>query len=308
MITIEHIDTWGFEHAIRGMRNPLNSWDKSDSVIEDGGRFEIGNNDLELMKKLVKAGQSHRKFLRQIFVSMDIAAPLYWWKEFDAYKIGTVANSCSTMHTLHTRDLTLDDFSYEQLDPSMEENFENTIDDINTYRKFFAETGKKEYWWQIIQALPVSYNQKRTVTFSYENALNIIQQRENHKLDEWVIFTEVLKDELPYMSEMYKAVKGELSAEEKQKILMDGAKECLKGLIEYGELDAQARLLRLPCRIGSIVYYISYNDIKCAEVVEISNERIWAGIGCFDYEDIGEILFFTEQDAKNALEKRMCEE
>lgn len=204
MITVRKIETWGFEHAIRGMRNPMNSWELSDSVtnagFDDNGVI-IGESDLELMKRLAKAGQPHRKYLRQIFVSMDINAPLYWWKEFDTYKVGTVANSCSTMHTIHKRDLRLDDFSHETLGDMAKNQLKQTIEVINYQRYKYLETKDKKYWYQMIQLLPSSFMQKRTVTFNYENALNMIEQRENHKLNEWCDFVKVLK-ELPYMVEI----------------------------------------------------------------------------------------------------------
>ena len=214
MIKVENIETWGFEHAIRGMRNPLNSWDKSDSgcfVFEKEppkeyikkigytGFFSVvGKNDLELMQKLYKAGSEHRKYLRQIFVSMDITAPLYWWKEFDTYKVGAVANSCSTMHKLHAKEFELDDFSHEHLLNGRLETLEYIIADLNYSREIYLETKDKDYWWQMIQLLPSSYNQRRTVTMNYENAVNMIHQRENHKLDEWREFTNILCD-LPYI-------------------------------------------------------------------------------------------------------------
>lgn len=214
MIKVQDIDTWGFDHAIRGMRNPLNSWDKSDSgcfifekeppkeyikKIGYTGFFSVvGKNDLELMQKLYKAGSEHRKYLRQIFVSMDISAPLYWWKEFDTYKVGTVANSCSTMHKIHAKEFTLDDFSVEHLDGWSLEHFKGTLDLLNKYRYDFIETKNKSDWWQMIQLLPSSYNQKRTITMNYENVVNMIHQRENHKLDEWREFTNILCD-LPYI-------------------------------------------------------------------------------------------------------------
>lgn len=214
MIKVANIETWGFEHAIRGMRNPLNSWDKSDSgcfifekeppkeyinKIGYTGFFSVvGKNDLELMQKLYKAGSEHRKYLRQIFVSMDITAPLYWWKEFDTYKVGTVANSCSTMHKIHDKEFTLDDFSVEHLDGWSLEHFKGTLDLLNKYRYDFIETKNKSDWWQMIQLLPSSYNQRRTVTMNYENAVNMIHQRQNHKLGEWREFTNILCD-LPYI-------------------------------------------------------------------------------------------------------------
>ena len=200
MIKVENIDTWGFDHAIRGMRNPLNSWDKSDSYIELCDVI-VGDADLALMHKLYKSGDEHRKYLRQIFVSMDIVAPLYWWKEFDTYKVGTVANSCSTMHKIHDKEFTLDDFSVEHLDGWSLEHFIDTLNLLNKYRYDFIETKNKSDWWQMIQLLPSSYNQKRTITMNYENAVNMIRQRENHKLDEWRDFVKELQ-QLPYIKQI----------------------------------------------------------------------------------------------------------
>ena len=200
MIKVENIDTWGFKHAIHGMRNPLNSWDKSDSYIELCDVF-VGDADLALMHKLYKAGAEHRKYLRQIFVSMDIVATLYWWKEFDTYKVGTVANSCSTMHKIHDKEFTLDDFSVEHLDGWSLEHFKGTLDLLNKYRYDFIETKNKSDWWQMIQLLPSSYNQRRTVTMNYENAVNMIHQRQNNKLDEWRDFVKELQ-QLPYIKQI----------------------------------------------------------------------------------------------------------
>ncbi len=221
MIKVENIDVWGFEHAIRGMRNPMNSWDKSDSEwrwVEDdspinpddpGMCFVVGDNDIDLMKRLFKAGTEHRKYLRQIFVSMDITAPLYWWKEFDTYKVGTVANSCSTMHKIAAKEFELDDFSHEHLfgdesamdvdDPVGVLNI--VIGALNKWRKIYLEQKDKDQWWQMIQLLPTSYNQKRTVTFNYENVFSIIRQRSGHKLDEWNEFVSLLKY-LPYVESL----------------------------------------------------------------------------------------------------------
>jgi len=206
MITVRKIETWGFEHAVRGMRNPLESWSMSDSrfsnlTYRERKAFVLGEKDLDLIKRLAKAGQPHRKYLRQIFASMDINAPLYWWKEFDTYKVGTVSNSCSTMHTLHKRDLRLDDFSHETLEDMAKNQLKQTIEVINYQRYKYLETKDEKYWYQMIQLLPSSFMQKRTVTFNYENALNMIEQRENHKLNEWCDFVKVLK-ELPYMVEI----------------------------------------------------------------------------------------------------------
>ena len=212
MIKVDNVAIWGFKHAIRGMRNPLNSWDKSDSYFEDdidvnSKAFSLGENDLDLMKRLFNAGPEYRKYLRQIFVSMDITAPLYWWKEFDTYKVGTVANSCSTMHKIAAKEFELDDFSHEHLEPlyfqdgniacdgyDFKQNLKDTIRNLNMARKMYNETKDKRYWWQMIQLLPTSYNQKRTVTMNYENVITMINQRTNHKLDEWNDFVAILKD------------------------------------------------------------------------------------------------------------------
>lgn len=188
MITLKYADIWGFEHAVRGMRNPMNSWDKSDTFV-DYDLVLLGNKDKELMKRLVHAGPSHRKFLRQIFVSVDITAPLYWWKEFDTYKVGTTANSCSTMHKIHDKEFTLDDFSIEHLDDDvLNKPFKDIISCLNFFRQLYIQDHNKDCWWQMIQLLPSSYNQKRTVTMNYENLLNIYETRRNHKLDEWKDF------------------------------------------------------------------------------------------------------------------------
>jgi hypothetical protein len=215
MIKIEKIETYGWEAAIRGMRNPMNSWDKSDSHFEWGGKdFSIGEADLALMKKLVHAGSDHRKFLRQIMVSMDITAPLYWWKEFDTYKVGTVANSCSTMHKIHEKEFTLDDFSHDHLVKDGISLLLRIIDDLNDVRELYLNydevTGsgdcceenrcKKDVWWQMIQLLPSSYNQLRTVTMNYEVLLNMYRARKDHKLDEWQKFCDTIA-ELPYFKD-----------------------------------------------------------------------------------------------------------
>ena len=205
MIKVENIDTFNFEGAIRGMRNPLNSWDKSDSYWvghDDERQFMIGENDLDLMRRLYKAGSEHRKYLRQIFVSMDITAPLYWWKEFDTYKVGTVSNSCSTMHTIHKKEFELDDFSIEHLTEGNVEGFKSVLNCLNTARQNYIETKDKKWWWQMIQVLPASYNQKRTITMDYETLLNIYETRKNHKLDEWNKFREWILT-LPYTKELF---------------------------------------------------------------------------------------------------------
>ena len=228
MLKIENFEVLGWEHAIRGMRNPMNSWEKSDSNFFDDseghvcnicqGRgsmslIEIGPNDYALMKNLRNAGTDHRKFMRMITVYLDITAPLYWWKEFDTYKVGTVANSCSTMHKIHAKEFTLEDFSFEKLIVTIDGNWdiaagpecrstpldilEDTINALNIYREKFLETNDKKYWWQMIQLLPTSYNQKRTVMLNYEVLANIYKSRRNHKLDEWHTLCDWI-EELPY--------------------------------------------------------------------------------------------------------------
>jgi hypothetical protein len=216
MIKVENIETWGFKHAIRGMRNPMNSWDKSDTIygeyygVDNNGKEiitpynppQIGQNDLALMRRLCKAGEPHRKFLRQVFVSMDITAPLYWWKEFDTYKVGTVANSCSTMHKIHAKKFELDDFSHEHLnDDVIEKPFKDIIDCLNFFRVLYIQHKNKDDWWQMIQLLPSSYNQKRTISMNYENVVNMIEYRTGHKLDEWNEFIDILWG-LPYLKEI----------------------------------------------------------------------------------------------------------
>lgn len=236
MIKIEETETYGWEAAIRGMRNPKNSWDKSDtrvcseydvgefcdcwnggskacpyydecldgSWVNDYQMLHLGNNDSDLMNRLCAAGSDHRKFMRMIVVYCDITAPLYWWKEFDTYKVGTVANSCSTMHKIHAKEFTIDDFSNEHI---LEETFTGLVNPItllngivhalNQNRKLYLQTKNKTYWWQMIQLLPSSYNQKRTVMLNYEVLTNIYNSRKNHKLDEWHDFCDWIKT-LPY--------------------------------------------------------------------------------------------------------------
>ena len=230
MLKIENTEIVGWEAAIRGMRNPMNSWDKSDSrfsLLDDCGdcthcnlRFDecneqqIGHDDLDLMTRLRNAGTDHRKFMRMITVYLDITAPLYWWKEFDTYKVGTVANSCSTMHKIHSKEFTLEDFSCEHLyaedeidgmyySTTAEEEFTSTdvlkvvIESLNNYRKMYLATKDKKDWWQMIQLLPSSYNQRRTVMLNYEVLANIYKSRRNHKLDEWHTFCDWIES-LPY--------------------------------------------------------------------------------------------------------------
>ena len=218
MIKITDTQVFGWEAAIRGMRNPMNSWEKSDSFWQctdydslnenDIYEYEIGPNDHDLMMRLVMAGDEHAKFMRMIHVSMDILAPLYWWKQADTYKVGFITNSCSTMHCIHKREFSHDDFSCEQLldEPvidrdgrivSSQASLNLTIDILNAYRKSFIDTKDKRYWWQMIQLLPSSYNQKRTVMLNYEVLANIYKSRKDHKLDEWHEFCDWIR-ELPY--------------------------------------------------------------------------------------------------------------
>ena len=226
MLKIENTEVVGWEHAIRGMRNPMNSWEKSDSEFtafdltdehrshdefirylrgEDLWRaFSVGPNDLDLMTRLRNAGTDHRKFMRMIAVYVDIKAPLYWWKEFDTYKVGTVANSCSTMHKIAEKEFTLEDFSHEHLIVAGLNSLKRTIDDLNSAREGYLDERikqnpewRKEVWWQMIQLLPSSYNQRRTVMLNYEALANIYKSRRNHKLDEWHTFCDWIEG-LPY--------------------------------------------------------------------------------------------------------------
>ena len=209
MIKVENFGVYNFENAVRGMRNPLNSWKKNDSVFGKlEGNFALGENDIGLLKRLIKSGNEHRKVLRQIFVSVDITAPLYWWKEMDQYKIGTTTNSCSTMHTIYKKEFELDDFSHEHLCEGALIILEKLVYSLNTFREAYLDTSNKEHWWQLIQLLPSSYNQKRTWTGSYENLVNMYHQRKNHKLDEWHKFCEWIES-LPYMNIFLEASNGQ---------------------------------------------------------------------------------------------------
>lgn len=214
MIKFEYAEVVGWEHAIRGMRNPMNSWEKSDTKFYDEQPEykydipDIGRNDLNLIQNLRKAGTDHRKYLRMIVVYVDITAPLYWWKEFDTYKVGTVANSCSTMHKVAAKEFTYEDFSCEHIgdvpncDPWYQNALDATIGALNEARHCYLDTKDKKYWWQMIQLLPSSYNQKRTVMLNYEVLNNIYKSRKNHKLDEWSIgFIDWIKS-LPYAKEL----------------------------------------------------------------------------------------------------------
>ena len=220
MIKFENYDVWGFEHALRGMRNPLESWEKTDShyayqeyetdndwyfkcFAGKGNRdYIIGPYNLALAQRLIQAGPEHRKFLRQIMVSVDITAPLYWWKEFDTYKVGTVANSCSTMHTIHMKEFYLGDFSCEHLYSDELDFFKEIVDRLNGLRELYLESKNKDDWWQLIQLLPSSYNQRRTVTLNYENLRSMYFQRRNHKLDEWRIGFCSWVEDLPHSEEL----------------------------------------------------------------------------------------------------------
>lgn len=221
MIKLENCEVLGWEHAIRGMRNPMNSWEKSDSLtcvacpgcqpVDECWRMKnevfIGPNDHDLMTRLAKNGPVHAKYRRMITVYVDITAPLYWWKEFDTYKVGTVANSCSTMHKIADKEFTLDDFSHEHLfteeniryeaEPDSLKLLNTIIDALNVYRLAYLEEGDKSVWWQLIQLLPSSYNQKRTIMLNYEVLANMYKSRKNHKLDEWVEFCKWIET-LPY--------------------------------------------------------------------------------------------------------------
>ena len=186
MIKIERCSVMNFENAIRGARNPLNSWDRMDSYYDENGNYVLGENDLSLAKRLSHAGSDHRKFLRQIFVSVDITAPLYWWKEFDTYKVGTVANSCSTMHKIHAKAFEREDFSCDRLDEGGLAALDALVEYLEAERvKFCEDKTNKQAWHNMIQLLPSSYNQMRTVTLNYENLINIYYARKTHKLAEW---------------------------------------------------------------------------------------------------------------------------
>ena len=184
MLTVSNISVMNFENAIRGARNPMNSWARMDSSYDEGGNFVLGENDLSLAMRLAKAGSDHRKFLRQIFVSVDISAPLYWWKEFDTYKVGTVANSCSTMHKIQAKEFTREDFSCDKLDERALGALDALISFLEEERLAFLETKDKQHWHNMIQLLPSSFNQLRTVTLNYEVLINIYYARRHHKLDE----------------------------------------------------------------------------------------------------------------------------
>lgn len=197
MLKIENVSTSGWKAAIRGMRNPKNSWAQIDSAVVNGNGFVVGNNDYDLMYKLASAGTDHGKFMRMIHVQCDVTAPLYWWKEADQYKVGTVTDSCSTMHKIHAKEFTLDDFSHEHLNDESTDCLLKLIDLLNCNRELFLKDKNKSWWWQMIQLLPSSYNQLRTWDLNYAVLQNIYHARRNHKLDEWHTFCDWIES-LPY--------------------------------------------------------------------------------------------------------------
>lgn len=201
MIKLERTSVLNFENAVRGARNPLNSWDKMDSFTDENGNFILGENDLSLARRLCSAGSDHRKFIRQIFVSVDITAPLYWWKEYDTYKVATVANSTSTMHKVTSKKFELSDFSCDKLDEDSLAFMQTVIDKLEELRLKYLETKDKQIWYDIIQLLPSSYNQMRTCTMNYENLISMYYARKTHKLDEWHVFCDWVKT-LPYADVM----------------------------------------------------------------------------------------------------------
>lgn len=206
MIKIENIEVWGFRGSIRGMRNPMDSWNKMDTTFtENGDVIKLGTNDASLMLRLKKAGPDHRKYLRMIHIQCDVTAPLYWWKDYDTYKVSTVANSCSTMHKIHAYEINPSMFSTEDLDEIGLNVLQTTIDYMNYYRDIYVASGltDKTAWRRMIQMLPTSYNQKRTIDLNYETLLNIFGSRSNHKLQEFRDFCSILKKELPYIADLF---------------------------------------------------------------------------------------------------------
>ncbi len=201
MLKVERACVMNLENAIRGARNPMNSWARMDSYYDEKGNYVLGENDLSLAVRLCAAGTDHRKFLRQVLVSMDITAPMYWWKEFDTYKVGTVANSTSTMHKIHAKPFALEDFSVDHLTPESLAEFEKYIAYLETVRLRYMEGKDKAHWYDMIQLLPSSYDQMRTVTMNYEVLANIYYARRNHKLDEWHTLCDAIM-ELPYAKEL----------------------------------------------------------------------------------------------------------
>ena len=202
MLKIERVSVMNLENAMRGARNPMNSWAKSDSYYDEEGNYVLGDNDIDLAKRLAHAGSDHRKFIRQIFVSVDITAPLYWWKEFDTYKVGTVANSTSTMHKIHSKPFEREDFSHDRLDQKGLDMLDTLIAYLESEREIFnGNREDRQSWHNMIQMLPSSYNQMRTVTMNYENLVNMYYARKSHKLAEWHVFCDWIKT-LPYADEL----------------------------------------------------------------------------------------------------------
>ena len=202
MLKIERVSVMNLENAMRGARNPMNSWAKSDSYYDDEGNYVLGDNDIDLAKRLTHAGSDHRKFIRQIFVSVDVTAPLYWWKEFDTYKVGTVANSTSTMHKIHSKPFEREDFSHDRLDEKGLAMLDMLIAYLESEREKFNQNREdRQSWHNMIQMLPSSYNQMRTVTMNYENLVNMYYARKSHKLAEWHVFCDWIKT-LPYANEL----------------------------------------------------------------------------------------------------------
>ena len=201
MLTLKNSSVMNFENAIRGARNPMNSWGRMDSHTEPDGSFVFGPNDLDLAMRLAKAGSDHRKYLRMVFVSVDVTAPLYWWKEYDTYKVATVANSTSTMHKIHSKPFSMDDFSCDHMTDGTKKFMETVVAELENIRLRFKETKSKDDWYDMIQLLPSSYNQMRTCTFNYETLINIYRARKNHKLAEWHTFCDWIET-LPYAEQL----------------------------------------------------------------------------------------------------------
>lgn len=201
MLTLKNTSVMNFENAIRGARNPMNSWGRMDSHTEPDGSFVFGSNDLDLAMRLAKAGSDHRKYLRMVFVSVDVTAPLYWWKEYDTYKVATVANSTSTMHKIHSKPFSMDDFSCDHMTDGTKKFMETVVAELENIRLRFKETKSKDDWYDMIQLLPSSYNQMRTCTFNYETLINIYRARKNHKLAEWHTFCDWIET-LPYAEQL----------------------------------------------------------------------------------------------------------
>lgn len=320
MLKLENTEVLGWEHAIRGMRNPMNSWEKSDSELKleswhdtSGGYFEIGPNDHDLMMRLAKGGPVHAKYRRMIAVYVDIMAPLYWWKEFDTYKIGTVANSCSTMHKIAAKEFEPKDFSHEHLIYPSYQHLEKTIDLLNIYRWCYTkyddlkngvfpvshEVGdiienmsKKEIWWQMIQLLPSSYNQRRTVQMNYEVLANIYKSRRNHKLDEWHTFCDWIEG-LPYSE------------------LITGTEPISHEVVSDSTALFLRKSMTIPATAEDIEDSVDIShlvDITCSwDVEELGGERIYAIGPGFTREDLTPYeLYLLEKTEK--YERRKKEE